>query len=322
MRPIARLMLCLLVLSCSTASAEDYPSRPIRLVIPFAAGGASDSLARLLARHLEKSLGQPVVADNKPGAGGMIAGQFVVRSPQDGYTLLFGTIGTNAILPVIQGNGMSYDSLKDLTAVGLLHELPLVLVVQKSVPATDLRTLITYAKQHPGHLTYGSSGIGSVQHLSAELFNTRAQISARHIPFKGGGAAVPALLGDQISMIFEPIPSALSAVRSGKTLALAVTSAKRAAAWPEVPTFVEQGVSGMEINAWTGLFAPAGTPSAVVERLRRELATLARDPGYIEQLAAAGTSPVSEGFAQAPGFVASEVARWRSAAHQAGIAAN
>ena len=303
------------------AYAERFPTQPIRMIIPFAAGGASDSLARIVARHLEKEVGQPVIPENMAGAGGILAGQTVARAKPDGYTVLFGTIGTNAILPVVQGSSLKYDSLKDLLAVAPLHELPLVLIVQKSIAMPDARSLVEYAKNHPGKLTFGSSGIGSVQHLSGELFNARAHIDTLHVPFKGGGAAVPALLGDQISMIFEPMPSAMSAVRSGRVLALGVTSETRSASWPDLPTLKEQGLAGMEINAWTGLFAPAGTSSEVVDRLRTAISNLSRNPLYLEQLASAGTSPVVGGYDRFPAFVESEVRRWKSVAQQAGIAA-
>ncbi|WP_296555351.1 tripartite tricarboxylate transporter substrate binding protein [Pigmentiphaga sp.] len=301
------------------AHAQGYPARPVTMVVPFAAGGSSDILARAFGASLAASLGQPVIIENKPGAGGIIASDYVARAQPDGYTLLFGTIGTHAINPVLKKT-LPFDVAKSFTAIGRLQDGPLVLVVNPALPVKNLRGLIDYARAHPDKLSYASAGIGAISHLGGELFKSEAKVEITHVPYKGGGAAMPDLLGGQVQLMLETIPNTLSSVRAGKLRALAISSDKRSASLPDVPTFKESGLKGLDVTTWTGLFGPAGMPADIASRLNAEIAKAAADPDYVARIEQTGSEvakPMSrEQFAA---FVNSEVARWRSVAQAAGV---
>ncbi|AZG08605.1 tripartite tricarboxylate transporter substrate binding protein [Pigmentiphaga sp. H8] len=303
----------------SAAHAQGYPTRPVTMVVPFAAGGSSDILARAFGASLAARLGQPVIIENKPGAGGIIASDYVARAQPDGYTLLFGTIGTHAINAVLKKT-LPFDVAKSFTAIGRLQDGPLVLVVNPSLQVKNLQGLIDYARANPDKLSYASAGIGAISHLGGELFKSEAKVEIVHVPYKGGGAAMPDLLGGQVQLMLETIPNTLSSVRAGKLRALAISSDKRSAALPDVPTFKESGLKGLDVTTWTGLFGPANLPADIASRLNAEIAKVAADRDYIARIEQTGSEvakPMTgEQFAA---FVGSEVTRWRKVAQAAGV---
>jgi tripartite-type tricarboxylate transporter receptor subunit TctC len=311
---------CGVLTFASGASAQEYPNGPIRLLVGFAAGGSSDVLARSVAKALSEGLGQSVVVENRPGAAGNIAAQAVARAEPDGYTALFGTNGTLAIGPALYKN-LKYDPVHDLAPVGLLHKLPNVLIVHPSIPVASLAELIDYARRQPGQLTFASAGVGSASHLAGELLKAAANIDIVHVPYKGGGAALPDLLSGRVSMMIETIPSALPVVRSGMVRALAVTTPIRSAAAPDLPTFAEAGLQNFDVSSWTGLFVPAGTPRAIVGRLNAETVRIASDPDYLDQLKTLGTDVASSTPEGLGAFMAKDIANWTVAVQRSGASA-
>jgi len=307
--------------SASLAAAQGYPNVPIRLIVTFAAGGSSDVLARSVAKAMSEGLGQTVVVENRAGAGGNIGAQAVARADPDGYTALFGTNGTLAIGPALNKN-LKYDPVHDLAPVGLLHQLPNVLIVHPSIPAASLRELIAYARSKPGELTFASAGVGSASHLAGELLKVAANIDILHVPYKGGGAAMPDLLSGRVSMMIETIPNALPAVRSGALRALGVTTPERSAAAPDLPTLAEAGLRDFNVSSWTGLFVPAGTPRAIIERLNAETQRIARDPAYLEQLRNLGTDVASSTPEALGDFWVKDIANWTVAVQRSGARAD
>jgi tripartite-type tricarboxylate transporter receptor subunit TctC len=310
-------LLASLALFVPPALGQSYPAKPLRLIVPFSAGGSSDVLARGVAKQLGEQMGEPVVVENRAGAGGMIALEFVAKAPGDGYTLLFGTIGTNGIGPALYKN-LSFDPVKDLAPVSSLHTLPNVLLVNAGVPAKSVAELIALAKAHPGELTFASAGSGSASHLSGVLLKSATGIDILHVPYKGGGTAMPDVMSGQVSMMIETVTSALSAVRSGKVRALAVTTPERWPSLPDVPTMIEAGVPDFVITSWTGLFVPAATPMPIVGRLNSELVKAARDPGYVKTMTSLGVQAISSTPQEFGAFVESEVAKWGRAIRESG----
>jgi tripartite-type tricarboxylate transporter receptor subunit TctC len=320
--PPLRLLFAILslLLPAIGAAAEDaaYPDRPITMVVTFAAGGSSDVLARATADALSKGLGQQVVVDNRPGAGGHIGAEAVARAAPDGYTILFGTNGTLGIGPALYKN-LRYDPAHDLAPVGLLHRLPLLLIVNPSVPAKTLKELIDYAKHNPGALSFASAGVGSASHLAGELFKEQANIDILHVPYKGGGAAVTDLISGRVQMMIETIPNALPLVRNGQMRAIGVTTKYRSNLAPDIPSLAESGLPDFDISAWTGLFAPAGTPPAIVARLNAETQRIAGDKDYLARIQAMGTDVASSSPQAFGKFVADDVSRWTAVISHAGI---
>jgi len=291
------------------AQAQTYPTKPIRLVVPFPAGGTTDILARAVAQKLSETLGQQVIVDNRPGAGGNIGSELVARSAPDGYTLLMGTVGTHAINVSLYPK-LPYDPVKDFTPIVLVAGVPNVLVVNPSLPARSVAELIAYAKANPGKLNFASSGSGTSIHLSGELFKVLTGVQMTHVPYKGSAPALTDLVGGQVQLMFDNLPSSLAFIKAGKLRALAVTSKTRAAALPDVPTMVEAGVPDFEASSWFGILAPAGTPRDIVVRINAEVAKWLATPDAREKLAgqgaiAAGGAP--EDFAR---HIASETAKW------------
>ena len=262
----------------ANAQTPAYPTKPIRLVVPFPAGGATDILAREVAKHLTETWGQSVVVDNRPGAGGNIGSELVAKSPPDGYTLEMGTVGTHAINASLYSK-MPYDHVKDFVPVILVAGVPNVLVVNPSVPVNSVQEFIAYAKANPGKLNFASSGSGTSIHLSGELFKVMAGVQMTHVPYKGSAPALQDLLGGQVQLMFDNLPPSLPQIKAGKLRALAVTSATRAPALPDVPTVAEAGLPGFEASSWFGVLAPAGTPPAIVAKLHGALMTVMKDPG-------------------------------------------
>jgi len=308
----------LLLQSPSLVAAQEYPNRPITMVVTFAPGGSSDVLARAVAAAMSTDLGQQVVVDNRPGAGGHIGAAAVAHAPPDGYTVLFGTNGTLGIGPAIYSK-LNYNPERDLVPVGLLHTLPQLLIINPSVPAKNLTELIDYARRNPGALSFASSGTGAASHLAGELFKQQAKIDIVHIPYKGGGAAVSDLVSGRVSMMLETIPNALPLVRSGQMRAIGVTTKERSALAPDIPSLAESGLPDFDVSAWTGLFAPAGTPPAIIERLNAETRNIAGEQDYVARIQGMGTD-VSSSTPEAFGkFVNDDVGRWTAVIRNAGI---
>jgi len=294
-----------------------YPTKPIRIVVPFPAGGTTDVLARAAAQKLTESLGQPVVVDNRPGAGGNIGAELVAKSAPDGYTLLMGTVGTHAINPSLYPK-MPYDHVRDFAPIILVAGVPNVLVVNPSLPVNSVQELIAYAKANPGKLNFASSGNGTSIHLSAELFKTMAGVQMTHVPYKGSAPALQDLVGGQVQLMFDNLPSSLALIKAGKLKALAVTSKTRAPALPEVPTMAESGLPGFEASSWFGLLGPAGTPQPAITKVNAEIAKWLATPEAKEKLIAQGANVAGgtpEDFAR---HIAAETAKWQKVVKDSG----
>lgn len=316
-KPLIVAFATIALVGTSASAAGNYPDRPVTMVVTFAAGGSSDILARAVANAMSQGLGKSVIVENRPGAGGHIGAEIVSRAQPDGYTILFGTNGTLGIGPAVYKN-LRYDPQKDLAPVGLLHKLPLVLIVNPKVPATNLKELIAYAKTNPGKLSFASAGVGSVSHLAGELFKQTVGIDILHVPYKGGGAAVPDLLSGQVSMMLETIPSALPLVENKQMRALGVTTRERSANAPDLPTFDEQGLAGFDVGGWTGLFVPANTPPDIVARLNAETLKIAQSPEYVAQIKKMGTDVATSTPEAFRDFVRQDVERWTETVKRSG----
>ena len=321
-RPMRALPFAALALASYAAFAQapaGYPERPITMVVTFAAGGSSDVLARTVADAMSRGLGRQMAVDNRPGAGGHVGAEAVAHATPDGYTILFGTNGTLGIGPALYKN-LRYDPQHDLAPVGLLHKLPLLLIVNPAVPAKSLQELVDYARANPGKLSYASAGVGSVSHLAGELLKAEARIDILHVPYKGGGAAVPDLLSGRVSMMLETIPNALPLARSGQMRAVGVTTKERSANAPDIPTLAESGLPAFDVSAWTGLFAPAATPRPIIDRLNAETRRIAGEADYAALIAKMGTNVASSSPEAFGAFVHDDVARWTAVITGAGIA--
>lgn len=304
-----------------SAAAQAWPAKPLRLVIPFPAGGATDIIGRLLAQKLGAALGQQVVIDNKPGAGGTIGADLVAKAPADGHTLLLATSSTHSIGPALNPK-MPYDAFKDFAPIAHVANAPSVLVVGAGFPKGNALDLIKTLKANPGKYNFGSSGIGTYPHLSAEMFKWRAGgLFVVHIPYRGTGLVVTDLIAGQITFLMDSIVSAQTHIKDGRVRALAVTGAQRSGSLPDVPTFTELGVPGLAFSNWFGFFAPAGTPADVVQRANRELNTLMRAPDVADRLRQLGADPVTgtpEAFAK---VIRDEHDSWKAVIQRAGIKA-
>ncbi|HWS75998.1 MAG TPA: tripartite tricarboxylate transporter substrate binding protein [Quisquiliibacterium sp.] len=293
----------------SVLAQEAWPTKPIRLVVPFPAGGTTDIIGRLVAAEFGKAFGVSAIVDNRAGAGGNVGSEIVARSAPDGYTLLVSTVGTHGINTSLYSR-LSFDPVKDFAPVTLLALVPNVLVVNPSVKANSVKELIALAKANPGKLNYASSGNGTSIHLSGELFKSMTGTFMTHIPYRGSAPAVADLLGGQVDLMFDNLPSALPHIKSGRLRALGVTSAKRAQALPDVPTIAEAGVAGYEASSWFGLSAPAGTPAPVVAKLQQTVAKAFATAEVREKLLGQGAEPVAnspDAFAQ---YIRDEIAKW------------
>ena len=300
---------CLLALQAGAVSAQAYPDKPIRLVVPFPPGGAADLMARSLGRGLGERLGQPLILDNRGGAGGTIAAESVANATPDGYTLLFATMGTQAINPHLYSK-LRYDPVKDFAPISLTHATPRVLVVHPSVKAVTVKELIALAKAAPGILTFGSAGNGSSSHLAGELFKSMAGVDMIHVPYKGSGPAATDLLAGRISASFDSIAVYKDHIALGKVRALGLTTLKRSDSLPGVPAIAEAGLPGFDIANWLGVVAPAKTPPEIIARLNSEIRTAMADADMKMQLLAVGIEPLHstpEAFAQ---LIRTELAKW------------
>jgi tripartite-type tricarboxylate transporter receptor subunit TctC len=292
-----------------SAYAQSYPTKPVRLVVPFPAGGTTDILARIIGQELSKNLKQPVVVDDRPGAGGNIGSDMVAKAAPDGYTLVMGAVGTHAINASLYKK-MLYDPVKDFAPVVLVATVPNVLVVPASLRVNSVKELIAYGKANPGKLDFGSSGNGTSIHLSGELFKSMTGINMRHVPYKGSAPAVTGLLGAEVQMMFDNLPSSLPHIRVGKLKALGVTSAKRSAALPNVPTIAEAGVPGYEVTSWFGILAPKGTPPDIVAKLNGEVVKILESPETKKRILEQGAEPVGGTPERFAALIKSEVPKW------------
>ncbi len=289
--------------------AANYPNKPITIVVPFAAGGTTDILARLVGQYLGTELGQPVLVDNRLGAGGNIGGQVAARAPADGYTLFMGTVGTHAINQSLYKK-MPFDPIKDFAPISRVANVPNLLVANPQQPYKSVQELIAYARANPGKVNFGSSGNGSSIHLSGELFKLMTKTDMVHVPYKGSAPAMNDLLGNQIAIMFDNMPSAIQHVRSGKLRPLAVTTAKRSPELPDVPTIAEAGVPGYEATSWFGLLAPAATPADIVNKIDAALIKVYANPELRKKIADQGAEPVVEKPAEFAAFIKAETAKW------------
>lgn len=302
------------------ASAVGYPARPIHIVVTFTGGGAPDILARLVGEKLQSSWGQPVIIDNKPGAGGNTGADSVAKSPGDGYTIVLGTVGTHSINGALYAK-MPYDMVRDFVPVTLLATTPNMLVVAPEVPAKTLPEFVAWGKR-TGKLTFASSGSGTSIHVSGELFKTQTGIDMEHIPYKGRATAIPDVLGGRVTMMFDNMPSSLPLVREGKLRALGVTSAQRSPAAPDIPTIAEQGLPGFEAVSWFALFAPAGTPRPVVDRLQGEVKRILGLPDIAKKLAEIGLDPAGSTPDELAAYQRSEIVKWAKVVKDSGAKAD
>ena len=300
------------------AQAQDkWPSKPITYVVPFPAGGTTDILARLIGQKLGPALGTTIIIDNRPGAGGNIGSDLVARAAPDGYTIMGGTISSHSINASLYK--LPYDPLKSFAPITLIGTNANVLVVNPASPAKSVKDLIDAAKANPGSLSFASAGNGTSQHLSAELFKTMAQIDMVHIPYKGSAPAIQDVIGGQVPLMFDTTVVAAPFIQSGKVRPLAVTSAKRVPSLPDVPTMAEAGVPGYEVVSWQAMFAPAGTPPAIVHRLHTEVAAILKQPDVQERLAKLGVEPSGMLPQQMAEFQAAEIAKWAKVVKAANV---
>ncbi|MEW6121470.1 MAG: tripartite tricarboxylate transporter substrate binding protein [Pseudomonadota bacterium] len=320
-RPTRRALLVLAALSLAVpmagARAETYPSRPVKLVVPYPAGGTTDIIARLIATQLSEKLGQPFVVDNRAGASGAIGTSAVAKSAPDGYTLLMGTANTHGINSALQ-KSLPYDALKDFAPITVVASTPNVLVVNPSLPAQNLPELIALAKKEPGKLNYGSTSAGGSPHMSAELLKMMTGINITHVPYKGAAPMLTDLVGGHIPIGFDNLPSAMPFIESGKLRAIAVTTAKRWPGAPNIPTIAET-VPGYEVSGWFGILAPAGTPPAIVDLIQRTVADAVAKPEVRKQLEAVGAEPVANTPAAFAKQIEADVARWKTVADTTGV---
>ncbi|KLR58749.1 tripartite tricarboxylate transporter substrate binding protein [Diaphorobacter sp. J5-51] len=303
------------------ALAQNFPTKPITIIVPFSAGGTTDILARIVGQGLTTELGQSVVVDNKPGAGGNIGGSLAAKAAADGYTLFMGTVGTHAINQSLYKK-MPFDPVKDFAPLSRVATVPNLLVAHPSQPFKTVKEMIAYAKANPGKITYGSPGSGASPHVSGELFKSMTGTDLLHIPYKGSAPAMTDLLGGQTSVMFDNMPSAIQHVRSGKLRPIAVTTAKRSPELPDVPTIAEAGVPGYEATSWFGMFAPAGTPKPVLDKLHAALIKVLNQADVKKKIAEQGGDVVAETPAQFAAFIQAESVKWGKVVKESGATAD
>ena len=313
--------LALLGLAATSVQAQNYPNKPIRLIVPFPPGGGNDVIARLIAQKLSDRFGQQVVVDNKAGANGIVGLQALMQSPADGYTLAVAAAGPMAVNPSLYDK-LPYDPTKDFSPITNLVNYPLLLVVHPSVPVKTTLDLVNLAKAKPKQLFFASPGSGNSGHLAGELFNTMAQVQTVHVPYKGQGPALADLLTGQVQMLYSSIPSVLPQVRSGQLNALAVGSAKRLPSLPDIPTLAETGVPGYEAYSWVGIVAPAKTPKAIVTRLNQEIVDILKQKDVAEKLNQQGALPVGDTPEQFAAYIKTEIDKWGAVVRAANIKAD
>ena len=300
------------------AVAQTFPERSVRIVVPYPPGGFNDTLARVSAEKLGKMWNQPVVVENKPGGNTTVGNQFVAKSLPDGYTILVTPLPFSA-LPGLYGDKLFYDALKDFTPMVWAGSTQNALVVRNDLPVNSVQELLDYAKKNPGKLNYGSTGSGSSNHLSMELFMRMTGAKMAHIPYKGSAPATMAMLGGEIDALFDNVPNVLQHIKSGKMKAIGVTGLQRSSLLPEVPTVAESGVPGYEVNVWFGMQVPAGTPRAVVDKLNRDMVTLLKEPDVVKRFRDQGVEVVASSPAEFSALVQKEVVKWTQLIRDANI---
>lgn len=309
---------CSAMMLWATPAVSAYPSQPIRAIVPFPAGGINDTVARLVLNQLSKTLGSEVVIDNRPGAGGMIGTKTAVDSTADGYTLLLGAASTIAVAPNLYRSA-SYKPATDLVPIASIAAVPSVMVVNADSQIKDMGTLLKQAEASPGTLNYGSAGAGTSHHVQTEMLALQAKVELTHVPYKGGAPAMTDLIGNQIHLLLEPLPTALPHIQAKRVYPIGVTSLTRNPALPDVPTFDEAGIKGYEASTWFGLFAPAGVPADVVATLSDAMATTLNEPALKQDMEARGITPVQMGAAQFKQFVEREDATMANLIKEAGL---
>ena len=304
---------CALLVLCAAlvpvVSAQPFPSKPVKLVIPFPPGGSLDNVGRLLAQKISESWGQQVVVENKPGAGGNIGADAVAKSPADGYTVVMGALSTHAVNPSLDST-MPYDAVKDFAPLSLVAITPNVLIVKTGTPITSVRDLVAYAKANPGKTNFGSGSNGSAGHLAGELFKVDTGTEIVHVPYKGGAPATQGLLAGDTQFMFDNLANAMPQVKAGKLKALAVTTAERSKLAPELPTMAEAGLAGFDISTWFGLLAPAGTPRDVIAKWNAEVVKILNSPDMRERLTAQGAEAAPTTPEQFAAFIQSEIPKY------------
>jgi len=310
-------ILVALIAPLGSAIAQEYPDKPVRLIVPFPPGGGADILARTVAPRLAQALGKPIVVENKPGAGGNVGAEYVAKAAPDGYTLLYGTNGTHGINASLYRN-LRFDPAKDFIPVSRMTTIAAMLIVNNQFPPTTVDELIRYAKANPGKVNFASAGNGTTSHLAGELFKTMAGIDIVHVPYRGGAPAVTDLIGGQVQMMIDVMPNAMPLARDGRARGIAVSTATRYPGAPEYPTIAESGLPGFEASAWDGIFVPAGTPAPIVARLNAAIRETVEDPQVAEALKARGAQPMPnspEAFAR---HIADSSDRWARAVRASG----
>ncbi len=316
MKLLSRIAAALLFALLSSAQAQTYPAKPIRLVVPFPPGGPTDILGRVIGAKLAEAMGQPVVIDNRGGAGGGLGADNVAKSPPDGYTILLGTTGTHTINPNLYSK-LPYDPIKDFVAVTLVVKYINILVVNPNVPVKSVAELIALAKQKPGEVTFGSAGNGSSNHLSGEMLATMTGVKMQHVPYKGSGPALNDVIAGQLTFMFDQYSTVAPNVKAGKLRAIGVTIPKRHALLPEVPT-VAESVPGFEVSGWYGVFVSAGTPRDIVNRLNSEFSKIMKLPDIHERMATLGWDPVTNTPEQFSAQIKAELATWADVVRKSG----
>jgi tripartite-type tricarboxylate transporter receptor subunit TctC len=302
----------------SESALAQYPNKSIKFVVPWPPGGAADIMARLIGEGLSKEFGQSVVVDNRPGAGGLVGTEAVARMAPDGYTLLLGSTGPNAIAGSLYKN-LRYDPVKDFTPVTQITELPLLLVVNKDFPANSVGELIAYAKANPGKVNFASVGAGTAQHLASEIFKITAGINIVHVPYKGSAPAFTDLAGGAVQMLFDNIPASRAMIQAGKVKVLAVSTTKRSTAMPDIPTVAESGLPGYHVSAWQNITTPAGTPPEAVERLNKEIVKFLNQPEMRKRITEMGANIVGNTPAEEAQRIKDETEKWARAVKAAGV---
>ncbi len=312
---------CLLPVLSAHAADKTFPTKPIRIIVPFAAGGPTDIVARTVSQQLTIAFGQPAVVDNRPGAGGVVGADLAAKSAPDGYTLLLCSTGAMAINPSLMP-GMPYDPVRDLAPITLVVTIPYLLLVNPSFPAQSVKELLALARAKPGQLNYGSAGNGTTSHLAMELFRSMAGISVVHIPYKGSSLAATDLVGGQLQLLFDAPPSSLPFVRSGKLRAIGISTLKRTPLLPDMPTINEAGVPGYEVLTWSGICSPSGTPRPVIERLNETIVHGVTGRETRDRFAAIGADVVANSPDEYRKFIVAELAKWSRVIREAGVVAH
>ena len=319
-RALAAMAATALALAGAAHAQSSYPDKPIHIAVTFTPGGAPDILGRLLAEKLNAAWGQPVLVDNRTGAGGNTGSDYVAKAAPDGYNIVVGTVGTHSINGALYPK-MPYDMVKDFAPITLLATTPNMLVVHNGVPAKNLKEFIALGKKE-GKMSFASSGSGTSIHVSGELFKSMTGIDMEHIPYKGRATAIPDVLGGRVTMMFDNMPSSLPLVREGKLRALGVTSARRSAAAPEIPTIAEQGLAGFDAVSWFALFAPAGTPRPIIDKLQGEVSRMFKTPEVVKRLTELGLDPVAGTPDELTAYQRTEIVKWAKVVKDSGAKAD